>query len=82
MTTLFGQGSVLTDLAALLTAMTGLIAGILGLWKYWDERGKRMHAEQQYKAAEEREREAEARNEDLESENVRLAGGKTCLGSA
>lgn len=46
MTNLVAAGSIVSDVAALVTAVTGLIAGVLAFWKYLDERRKRKEAEQ------------------------------------
>jgi hypothetical protein len=63
---LFAQGSLLSDLAAIIGALTSLIAGMLAIGKYFDERRKGLAAEAGKEVAEEREKEAELGKQELE----------------
>jgi hypothetical protein len=72
MASVLAEGSFLTDVAALLTAITGLIAGILAFWKYLDERRKRKEAEDQREEAEERGRELEREIESVSKDSAHL----------
>ncbi len=61
----FAQGGFLSDLAALIGAIAGLVAGVFAIWKYLDERRKRLEAEGRRLVAEEGEKEAEVGKHEL-----------------